>query len=167
MLLSQDQDVSFSWQGGWGSAVCKYPKNRQEAWGSFACKSRKVSGCLETEAVQRTDEISSERPGSVSQQDASGDGNGCAHEAALEDPEMDAPSEDVTLAGMARAVMVLLQGLGEDVSRDGLLRTPLRMAKALRFATKGKQRDSVPWVQVSLESGEISWRYLLRGILAM
>lgn len=64
--------------------------------------------------------------------------NGCAHEAELEDPEIDAPSDDATLFKMAEAVKVLLHGLGEDLNRDGLMRTPLRMAKALRFATKGK-----------------------------
>jgi GTP cyclohydrolase IA len=33
----------------------------------------------------------------------------------------------------------LLQRLGEDPSRDGLLRTPERMAKALQFLTRGHQ----------------------------
>jgi GTP cyclohydrolase I len=33
----------------------------------------------------------------------------------------------------------LLQQLGEDPSRDGLLRTPERMAKALQFLTRGHQ----------------------------
>lgn len=35
------------------------------------------------------------------------------------------------------AVKVLLQGLGEDVNREGLRKTPLRVAKALREGTKG------------------------------
>lgn len=35
------------------------------------------------------------------------------------------------------AVKVLLQGLGEDINREGLRKTPLRVAKALREGTRG------------------------------
>ena len=35
------------------------------------------------------------------------------------------------------AVRILLQGLGEDINREGIKKTPLRVAKALRHATKG------------------------------
>lgn len=35
------------------------------------------------------------------------------------------------------AVKVLLQGLGEDINRDGIKNTPLRVAKALLQGTKG------------------------------
>ncbi|CAA2959406.1 GTP cyclohydrolase 1 [Olea europaea subsp. europaea] len=35
------------------------------------------------------------------------------------------------------AVRVLLQGLGEDIEREGLRKTPLRVAKALREGTRG------------------------------
>ncbi|KAL8139027.1 hypothetical protein V2J09_005028 [Rumex salicifolius] len=44
------------------------------------------------------------------------------------------------------AVRVLLHGLGEDVNREGIIKTPLRVAKALREGTKGynqKVRDIV------------------------
>lgn len=34
------------------------------------------------------------------------------------------------------AVKVLLQGLGEDINREGIRNTPSRVAKALREATK-------------------------------
>jgi GTP cyclohydrolase I len=34
-------------------------------------------------------------------------------------------------------VKVLLQGLGEDINREGLKKTPLRVAEALREGTKG------------------------------
>lgn len=36
------------------------------------------------------------------------------------------------------AVKVLLLGLGEDINREGIRRTPLRVAKALREGTRGK-----------------------------
>lgn len=35
------------------------------------------------------------------------------------------------------AVKVLLQGLGEDINREGIKKTPLRVAKALREGTRG------------------------------
>ncbi|KAE8730578.1 GTP cyclohydrolase 1 [Hibiscus syriacus] len=38
------------------------------------------------------------------------------------------------------AVKVLLQGLGEDVNREGLVKTPLRVAKALRGGTRGYEQ---------------------------
>ncbi|MDX2273475.1 MAG: GTP cyclohydrolase I FolE [Cyanobacteriota bacterium] len=38
---------------------------------------------------------------------------------------------------MVAAVETLLRGLGEDPSREGLLKTPKRVAKALRFLTNG------------------------------
>ena len=42
---------------------------------------------------------------------------------------------------IAEAVRVLLAGLGEDPAREGLVRTPDRVAKALRFLTGGYDRD--------------------------
>ncbi len=43
--------------------------------------------------------------------------------------------------GITEAVRVLLTGLGEDPAREGLVRTPDRVAKALRFLTSGYDRD--------------------------
>ena len=54
-----------------------------------------------------------------------------------EDEEMDSGSELERGGGIEEAVRVLLQGLGEDPERDGLKRTPLRVAKALREGTRG------------------------------
>nr|XP_043900344.1 GTP cyclohydrolase 1-like [Solea senegalensis] len=41
------------------------------------------------------------------------------------------------LALIENAYGTILTGLGEDVDREGLLRTPLRAAKAMQFLTKG------------------------------
>ncbi|CAK9857918.1 unnamed protein product [Sphagnum jensenii] len=46
------------------------------------------------------------------------------------------------LSEMMVAVKVLLRGLGEDVTRDGLLRTPLRVAQAFQSAIKGYQQSA-------------------------
>ena len=42
---------------------------------------------------------------------------------------------------MAEAAKKLLQHIGEDPERDGLVRTPDRYAKALLFFTKGYSED--------------------------
>ena len=45
-------------------------------------------------------------------------------------------SED-NLERMAAACRVLLEGLGEDPEREGIVKTPMRMAKALLALTSG------------------------------
>ena len=44
---------------------------------------------------------------------------------------------DVRLGRISDAVKVLLECIGEDVEREGLLKTPERYAKALLYLTKG------------------------------
>jgi GTP cyclohydrolase I len=53
-------------------------------------------------------------------------------------PETDA---DLSGAGLEELTHEMLLRLGEDPGRDGLLRTPERMAKALQFLTRGHQED--------------------------
>ncbi|KAK9733959.1 hypothetical protein RND81_04G103800 [Saponaria officinalis] len=48
------------------------------------------------------------------------------------------------------AVRVLLQGLGEDVNRDGIKKTPLRVAKALHHGTRGYKQSVKDIVQGAL-----------------
>ncbi|XP_061341083.1 GTP cyclohydrolase 1-like [Gastrolobium bilobum] len=45
--------------------------------------------------------------------------------------------EEANTAAIEDAVKVLLLGLGEDINREGLRKTPLRVAKALREGTRG------------------------------
>jgi GTP cyclohydrolase I len=47
------------------------------------------------------------------------------------------PDDRPDLAPMIDAVNTLIRGVGEDPARDGLERTPLRVAKALQFLTQG------------------------------
>ena len=49
-----------------------------------------------------------------------------------------APAKEGRLGELMRGV---LEEIGEDVSRDGLLRTPLRAEKALRYLTSGYTTD--------------------------
>lgn len=54
----------------------------------------------------------------------------------LDGIELSCEEEPATTA-IEDAVKVLLHGLGEDINREGLRKTPLRVAKAFREGTKG------------------------------
>ncbi|RDY10592.1 GTP cyclohydrolase 1, partial [Mucuna pruriens] len=46
--------------------------------------------------------------------------------------------KESTAASIKEAVKVLLMGLGEDINREGIIKTPLRVAKALCEGTRGE-----------------------------
>jgi hypothetical protein len=45
--------------------------------------------------------------------------------------------DEANTTAIEDAVKVLLLGLGEDINREGLKKTPIRVAKALREGTRG------------------------------
>lgn len=47
------------------------------------------------------------------------------------------PTREALLPDMAQSYRLLLSSLGEDPTRQGLLKTPERAAKAMLFFTKG------------------------------
>jgi GTP cyclohydrolase I len=53
-----------------------------------------------------------------------------------EEPKLHSPSEEIQNE-MMDAVRTLLLGVGEDPEREGLLKTPKRVAEAMRFLTSG------------------------------
>ncbi|ESQ32445.1 hypothetical protein EUTSA_v10004230mg [Eutrema salsugineum] len=67
--------------------------------------------------------------------------NGCFALAFEQQPETIAIQE---------AVKVLLQGLGEDITREGIRKTPFRVAKALREGTRGYKQKVKDFVQSAL-----------------
>ncbi len=52
------------------------------------------------------------------------------------EPKIHPPSEE-TMDEMMQAVRTMLVGVGEDPEREGLLKTPKRVAKAMKFLTSG------------------------------
>jgi GTP cyclohydrolase I len=55
-------------------------------------------------------------------------------------PEVREP-DSLVLGGLSDAVYSMLEGIGEDPHREGLLKTPERVARSLRFLTRGYSQD--------------------------
>lgn len=56
------------------------------------------------------------------------------------EPKLQSPS-DASRDSMMAAVETLLEGVGEDPNREGLLKTPKRVAEAMQFLTSGYQQS--------------------------
>lgn len=57
-----------------------------------------------------------------------------------QEPKLQRPPEEIQ-DDMVDAVRTLLLGVGEDPEREGLLKTPKRVAEAMRFLTSGYQQS--------------------------
>ena len=60
----------------------------------------------------------------------------------LRRPSQTLAEEEARVARVAAAAKELLEALGEDTTRQGLLKTPQRMAKALLFLTSGGEQTA-------------------------
>ncbi|MDH4229085.1 MAG: GTP cyclohydrolase I FolE [Nitrospirota bacterium] len=65
---------------------------------------------------------------------------------------------------MAELVARLLQLLGDDPERDGLIRTPMRVAKSLQFLTSGHSQNAHELINDALFDVEYSELVLVRDI---
>jgi GTP cyclohydrolase I len=77
------------------------------------------------------------------------------------EPQVVEPAHEGRIAEVMREV---LAELGEDPSRDGLLRTPLRAEKALRFLTSGYETDLHQIVNNALFKVEYDEMVIVRDI---
>ncbi|CAK4688762.1 hypothetical protein LEN26_016779 [Aphanomyces euteiches] len=68
------------------------------------------------------------------------------------------------LEKMAAAVKVLLECMGEDVNREGLLKTPMRMAKALLYCTKGYSQELSDVLNEAVFTEDYSEMVIVRDI---
>jgi GTP cyclohydrolase IA len=49
--------------------------------------------------------------------------------------------DPLVIGGLSVAISAMLDGIGEDTQREGLLKTPERVARSLRFLTKGYREN--------------------------
>ena len=69
-----------------------------------------------------------------------------------------------TTEQIARHVEAILTLLGEDPEREGLVKTPERVAKALQFITKGYQEDGVEIIRSAIFDEEYQQMVLVKDI---
>lgn len=70
----------------------------------------------------------------------------------------------VSEAEMIQAVRTLLIGLGEDPDREGLVDTPKRMVKALKFLTQGYQQSVDELLNGAVFTEDVNEMVLVRDI---
>ena len=72
--------------------------------------------------------------------------------------------DSATTEQIARHVEAILALLGEDPEREGLVKTPERVAKALQFMTKGYQEDGVEIIRSAIFDEEYQQMVLVKDI---
>ena len=72
--------------------------------------------------------------------------------------------EEAELETLSGLITTLLKELGEDPGRDGLVRTPSRVAKAMRFFTQGYAEDAEAILNRALFDVEYNEMVLVRDI---
>jgi GTP cyclohydrolase I len=72
--------------------------------------------------------------------------------------------DEKTTREIASHVHEILRLLGEDVDREGLLKTPERVAKALQFLTQGYSQDGMKIIQSAIFDEEYSQMVLIKDI---
>ena len=61
-------------------------------------------------------------------------------------------------------VLGLLRGVGEDPAREGLVETPARVARSLRFVTSGYREDPASLLRGALFSSDVDEMVVLKNV---
>ena len=69
-----------------------------------------------------------------------------------------------TIEEIARHYAAIISLLGEDITREGLVRTPMRAAKAMAFATRGYRQDPDVIINDAIFTHEGSNMVIVRDI---
>ena len=72
--------------------------------------------------------------------------------------------DDAVTAAIAEHYREILRLLGEDPEREGLIKTPERVAKALQFLTHGSQQDGAEILRSAMFKEEYQQMVLVRDI---
>lgn len=80
------------------------------------------------------------------------------------EPDLEAPPEVSAASPLAPLITDLLTALGEDVTREGLLETPGRVERSLRFLTQGYQLELTDAVGDALFHAEAAELVVVRDL---
>src|SRR5690606_31747375 len=72
--------------------------------------------------------------------------------------------DEVGETSLDAVVAELLTGLGEDITREGMVKTPQRVERSLRFLTSGYAQDPRQVINGALFAAESSEMVVLTGI---
>ncbi|MFN7115793.1 MAG: GTP cyclohydrolase I FolE [Saprospiraceae bacterium] len=73
-------------------------------------------------------------------------------------------TENAVLAQLTESFEHILQGVGEDPGREGLLKTPERAAKAMQFLTQGYTQDAEAILRSAMFQEEYSEMVIVKDI---
>jgi GTP cyclohydrolase I len=79
-------------------------------------------------------------------------------------PVPEGAQDDAAVAALAAQYRRILEGLGEDTAREGLVDTPARAAKAMRFLTRGYREDLETLVNGAIFSSDNDEMVVVRDI---
>ncbi|MDZ4822785.1 MAG: GTP cyclohydrolase I FolE [Flavobacteriales bacterium] len=74
------------------------------------------------------------------------------------------PEEENALVKISDAVTHIIDGIGEDGSRDGLARTPERVAKAWQYLTQGYGQDAAEILRSAMFKEDYTDMVIVKGI---
>lgn len=72
--------------------------------------------------------------------------------------------DELTTERLMGSYRDIIEGIGEDASREGLLKTPERIAKAMQFMTQGYHQDAVAIINSARFAEDISEMVIVKDI---